>query len=139
MQHTATQPKITIITQTHQSVFKRSIYITALAALGGITALAGIVGLISAITLLSNAALPTLSHTMLRDAVVDVTTGGLIFSSSRVFAKGKIMAIWLYVSSILLDTLYSLIMGYPLHYIFIGLGGLLIWYMLKFRKEWVTR
>ena len=136
MQHTATQPKITIITQTHQSLFKRSIYVRALAALGGITVLAGIVGLISAITLLSNAALPTLSHTMLRDAVVDVTTGGLLVASSRVFAKGKILAIWLYVSSILLDTLYSLIMGYPLHYIFIGLGSLLIWQMLKFRKQW---
>ena len=77
-----------------------------------------------------------LSHTMLRDAVVDITTGGLLIASSRVFARGKIMAIWLYVSSILLDTLYSLIMGYPLHYIFIGLGALVIWQILKFKKGW---
>ena len=139
MQHTATQPKIAVITQIHQSVFKGSIYIVALAALGGITVLAGIVGFISALTLSSNAALSTLAHTMLKDAVVDVATGGLLITSSRVFAKGKIMAIWLSISSILLDTLYSLIMGYPLHYIFIGLGGLLIWYMFKFRKEWETR
>jgi hypothetical protein len=136
MEHTATQPKINVITQTHQSVFKRSIYVMALAALGGITVLAGIVGLISAIILLSNAALPTLSHTMLRNAVVDVTIGALLIASSKVLARGKILAIWLYCSGILLDILYSLIMGYPLHYIFIGLGGLLIWQMLRFRKEW---
>ena len=139
MQHTATQPKITLRSQTHQAAFKRSIYVMALAALGGITVLAGIVGLISAITLLSNAALPTLSHTMLRDAVVDITTGGLMIASARLFAKGKMLAIWLYGSCILLDTLYSLIMGYPLHYIFIGLGALLVWHMLRFRKEWETQ
>jgi hypothetical protein len=136
MQHTTTQPRITLINQTHQSVFKKSIFVIGLASLGGITVLAGIASLISAIILLSNAALPALSHTMLIDAFVSVGTGALLTTSSRAFTKGKILAIWLCGSSILLDTVYSLIMGYSLHYIFIGLGGLLIWQMLKFRKEW---
>ena len=136
MQQTTTQPRITVLNQTHQSVFKKSIFVVGLASLGGITVLAGIGSLISAIILFSNAALPALSHTMLVDAIVGAVTGALLVASSRAFAKGKILAIWLCGSSILLDTVYSLIMRYSLHYIFIGLGGLLIWQMLKFRKEW---
>ena len=138
MQHTTTQPRIAAISQTHQSVFKKSTFVTALAVLGGITVLAGIISLISAITLLSNTAMPNLSSRILTDAVFDVTIGILIIASSVAFAKGKILAIWLYGGGILLDSLYSLIMRYELHYILIGLGCLLIWHMLKFRKEWET-
>src|SRR5689334_25069853 len=106
MQHTATQPRITVIAQ--QSVFKASIFVIALASLGGITILSGIVNSISASLLLSNAALPNLAHTMLMDASIDIITGGLLIASSRAFFKGKIIATWLLAGSILLDTLYSL-------------------------------
>ena len=41
MQHTTTQPRITTITQTHQSVFKKSIFVIGLTGLGGIAILAG--------------------------------------------------------------------------------------------------
>ncbi|HXQ37261.1 MAG TPA: hypothetical protein VN843_24845 [Anaerolineales bacterium] len=136
MQHTTTQPRITVITQTHQSVFKKSTFVFTLAVLGGISILGGIVSLISAIILLSNASMPSLTSTILSDAAVDMTIGTWIIASSRAFAQGKMLAIWLYGGSILLDSLYSLIMGYELHYIFMGLGFLLIWQMLKFRKEW---
>jgi len=134
MQHTATHPRITVVAK--QSVFKKSVFIFALAGIGGITVLSGILNSISAGLLISNAALPALSHAMLIDALIDVVNGGLLIASSRAFSRGKILAIWLYGSSILLDTLYSLIMKYPLHYISIALAGLLIWQMLKFRKEW---
>lgn len=134
MQHTTTQPRITAIT--HQSVFKKSTFVIALAVLGGITILAGIVSLISAIILVSNASMPNLFRTILTDAVFDITLGTLIVASSMAFAKGKIQAIWFFGGSILLDCLYSLIRGYELHYIFTGLGFLLIWQMLTFRKEW---
>ena len=136
MQHTATQPKITVLTQTRQSVFKKSTFVISLAVLGGITILAGIVSLVSAIILLSNASLPSLANTMLTDAAVDTTIGALIIASSRAFAKGKFLAIWLFGGSILLDSLYSLLRGYELHYILIGLGILFISQMLKFKKEW---
>jgi len=138
MQHTTTQPKITVIAQTHQSVFNKSIFVIALASLGGITVLAGIVSLVSAIILLSNASMPSLVGTIFTDAVLDITIGTLIIVSSRAFVQGKILAIWLFNGSLLLDSLYSLIRGYELHYIFIGLGVLLIWQMLKFKKEWAT-
>ena len=136
MQHITTQPRITAITQTHQSVFKKSTFVIGLAGLGGIAILAGIISLISAMILISNASMPGLSSTMLTDAAVVMTIGALIIASSRAFAKGKMLAIWLYGGSILLDNLYGLLMGYQLHYIFMGLGFLVIWQMLKFRKEW---
>jgi len=136
MQHITTQPRITAITQSHQSVFKKPTFVIGLAGLGGIAILAGIISLISAMILISNASMPGLSSTMLTDAAVVMTIGTLIIASSRAFAKGKMLAIWLYGGSIFLDSLYSLIMGYELHYIFMGLGFLVIWQMLKFRKEW---
>jgi hypothetical protein len=138
MQHTTTQPKITVIGQTHQSVFKKSIFVIALGSLGGITILAGIVSLVSAIILLSNASMPALASTILTDAALDIIIGTLIIASSRAFVQGKILAIWLFGGSILLDSFYSLIMGYELHYILMGFGFLLIWQMLKFKKEWAT-
>jgi len=136
MQHTTTQPRITAIIQTHQSVFKKSTFVIGLAGLGGLAILAGIMNLISAMILISNTSISGLSSTMLTDAVATMITGTLIIESSRAFAKGKMLAIWLLGGSILLDNLYGLIMGYELHYIFMGLGFLLIWQMLKFRKDW---
>jgi hypothetical protein len=136
MQHTTTHPRITAIP--HQAVFNKSTFVIGLAVLGGITALAGVVSLISAILLFSNATLPTLAASILTDALLDMLVGALILTSSRAFAKGKILAIWLCAGSILLDSLYSLIKGYELHYIFLGIGILLIWQMLKFRPEWET-
>jgi hypothetical protein len=136
MQHTTTQPRIRAASQTGQSAFKKSTFVVALVVLGGITILAGTVSLISAIALLSNASMPGLARTMFTDAVLDITVGALMVASSRAFASGKILAIWLCAGSIFLDSLYSLIKGYELHYIFIGFGFLLIWQMLKYRQEW---
>ena len=136
MQHSTTQPRITAIIETHQTVFKKSTFVIGLAGLGGLAILAGSISLISAMILISNASMPSLSSTMLTDATVSITIGTLIIASSRAFARGKMLAIWLLGGSILLDNLYSLIMGYQLHYIFVGLGFLLIWQMLKFRKAW---
>lgn len=136
MQHTTTQPKITVTPQTRESAFKKSTFVAALAVLGGITILAGLVSFISAIVLLSDASLPNLSRIMLTDALLDITVGALLVASSRAFASGRILAIWLCAGSLFLDSLYSLIKGYELHYILIGFGFLLIWQMLKYRQEW---
>jgi len=134
MQHTTTQPKIAIITD--QSVFKKSTFVIALAVLGGIIILGAIISLFSAIVLLSNAALPTLSRSILSDAAVDLIVGMFMLASSRAFAQGKILTVWFLGGSILVDSLYSLIRGYELHYLFVGLGCLFIWQMMKFREEW---
>ena len=136
MQHITTQPKITVIAQAQQSVFKKSIFVIALASLGGITVLSGIVNLVSAFTLFTNGVMPELTRSILTDAILDIAVGSLIVSSIKAFDKGKILAIWLYGGSIILDSLYSLLRGYELHFIMIGLSLLMIWQMLKFRREW---
>ena len=134
MQHITTQPKITVITNLF--AFKKSTFVIALAVLGGLTLLGAIISLVSAIILLSNASLPTLSRSILSDVAVDMIVGTLMIASSRAFAQGKILTIWFLGSGILVDSLYSLIRGYELHYLFVGLGCLFIWQMLKFKKEW---
>lgn len=135
MQHTTTQPRITAIIQ--QSVFKKSTFVISFVTLGSLTILGGMVTLASAITLFSNTVLPELAGTILMDAVLDLMVGTLIMLSTRLFIRGQILAIWLFGGSILLDCLYSLIKGYPLHYVLIAFGALLIWQMLKFKKDWV--
>ena len=136
MQHTTTHPKIAVISQTHQSVFKKSIFLIALASLGSLTILSGIVSLVSGFLLVSNAALPKLAVSIVTDAIFDLAVGILLLVSAKAFDKGKILAIWLCAGGLILDSLYSLLRGYELHYLFIGLGILLIWQMLKFKKEW---
>lgn len=135
MQHTTTQPRITTITQTHQLVIKKSTYIIALAVFGGMSILAGVISLISAIVLLSNAAMPSLVNTILTNVAFDFILGALIIASSRALAQGKMLAVWLYGISLLVDSFYSLVMGYSPNYIFMGLGLILIWQMVKYRAE----
>ena len=135
MQHTTTQPRITARTQTHHVVIKKSTFVIALAALGGMSILAGVISLISAIVLLSNAAMPSLVNTILTDIALDFILGALLFASSRALAQGKMLAVWLYGGSLLIDSFYSLVMGYSLNYIFMGLGLLLIWQMVKYRAK----
>ncbi|HUE99956.1 MAG TPA: hypothetical protein VMN99_11935 [Anaerolineales bacterium] len=136
MEHSTTQPRIAAIT--YQPVLKKSTFVIALAVFGGISILAGIISLISAIVLLSNAFMPSLASTMFTDAAFDLALGALLLASSRAFAKGRILAIWLYGGSILIDSLYNIMMGYPLHYVFMGLGLLLIWQMLKSKDKWIS-
>ena len=135
MQHTTTQPRITAITQIHQAVVKKSTFVIALAVFGGMSILAGVISFVSAIVLLSNAAMPSLVNMILTDVAFDFILGALIIASLRALTQGKMLAVWLYGSSLLIDGFYSLVMGYSLNYIFMGFGLLLIWQMVKYRVE----
>ena len=126
MEYSTTQQRIAAIG--HQPVLKKSTFVFALAIFGVFSALAGPISLATAITLSSDAALWT-------DAVYEFSLAALIFASSRAFTGGKILSVWLYGGSILLDTLYNLATGNPLNYLFIGFGLLLIWQILKFRNR----
>ena len=133
MEFSTTQPRIPAITQ--QPVLKKSTFVMALAIFGVFSALAGIISLVTAIILSSAASMPSLAESMLVDAVYEFSLAALIFASSRTFAMGKILSIWLYGSSIVLDSLYNILTGYPLNYVFIGFGLLLIWQILRFRNQ----
>ena len=133
MEYSTTQQRIAAIG--HQPVLKKSTFVAALALFGVFSSLAGIISLATAISLSSDASMPGLANTMLIDAVYEFSLSALIFASSRAFSKGKILSVWLYGGSIVLDVLYNIATGNPLNYIFIGFGLLLIWQILRFKDK----
>jgi hypothetical protein len=133
MEYSTTQQRMAAIG--HQPVLKKSVFVIALAIFGVFSALAGIISLATAIILSSNASMPSLADAMLIDAAYEFSLSALLFVSSRAFTKGRILSVWLYGSSLILDSLYNIVTGNPLNYVFIGIGLLLIWQILKFRNE----
>ncbi len=133
MEYSTTQQRIAAIG--HQPALKKSTFVIALAIFGVFSILAGMISLATWITLSSGAAMPGLADAMLIDAVYEFILGALIFASSRAFAKGKMLSVWIYAASILLDSLYNIVTGYPLNYVFVGFGLLLIWQILRFRDR----
>jgi hypothetical protein len=133
MEYSTTQQRIAAIG--HQPALKKSTFVIALAIFGVFSILAGMISLATWITLSSGAAIPGLADAMLTDAVYEFILGALIFASSRAFAKGKMLSVWIYAASILLDSLYNIVTGYPLNYVFVGFGLLLIWQILRFRDR----
>jgi hypothetical protein len=133
MEYSTTQQRIAAIG--HQPVLKKSTFVLALAIFGVFSSLAGIISLATAITLASEASMPGFANVMLTDAVYEFSLAALIFASSRAFSRGKILAVWLYVGSIILDLLYNMVTGNPLNYVFMGFGLLLIWQILRFRDK----
>ena len=126
MEYSTTQQRIAAIG--HEPVLKKSTFVFALAIFGVFSALAGIMSLATAIMLPSDTSLWT-------DAIYGFSLAALIFASARTFTRGKILSVWLYGGSILLDILYNLATGNPLNYLFIGFGLLLVWQILKFRNR----
>ena len=133
MQQTTTQPRIAAIT--HPLVVKKSAFVIALAALGGMSILAGVISSVSAIVLLSEVPLSGIVNSVLADVVCNFILGALIFASWKALARGKMLTVWLFGSSLLVDSFYSLVMGYQMNYVFMGFGLLLIWQMVKYRIE----
>ena len=133
MEFSTTQQRIAAIG--HQPVLKKSTFVIALAIFGAFSALAGLISLTTSITLSSGAMMPGSAESMLGDAVYEFFLAALIFASSRAFTKGKMLSVWLYAASILVDSLYNMATGYPLNYLFIGFGLLLIWQILRFKDR----
>lgn len=135
MENSTTHPRIVPVTQRYHSVPKKSHFAIALIFFGVCSVLAGIISFVSAIILLSNGTAPNPVSRMLIEPAYELSLGAFILVSSRTFAKGKLLSVWLYGASIVIDSLYHLIMGYPLNYLFVGFGLFLIWQILKCRDE----
>ena len=133
MEFSTTQPRIAVIPR--QPVLKKPVFTASLAIFGIFSILAGVISLVTAIALISNASMPSLVSALLTDTVVELSLGALILASTKAFAQGKILSVWVYGSSMVLDSLYNLATGYPLNYVFIGFGLLLIWQVLRYRDE----
>jgi hypothetical protein len=133
MEQSTTHPRIAAIV--HPPVWKKSVFVAAFAIYGIFNTLAGIINLASAIILLSNATMPGRANAMMMNALFEICLSALIITASILLAKGKILSIWLYGASIILDSLYNLITGYPLNFVFIVFGLLMLWQTVKFRNE----
>ena len=132
MHYSTTQPKIPVIVQ---PILKKSTFVFALAVFGVFSTLAGMISLVTAIILSSNASMPSLAETMMVDAVYEFCLAAFIFASARAFSRGKLLSVWLYGGSLILDSLYNLMMGNPLNYLFIGFGLFLISQILRYRNQ----
>jgi hypothetical protein len=116
----------------------KSFFVIALAVFGVLNTLIGLIGLVSVIIPFLSESILALAGTTIPNALFDLFLGGLILASLRAFAQGNMAAIWIYGASILLDSLYKLMMEYPLNYVFIVFGLILIWQLLRFRDQWKT-
>jgi hypothetical protein len=133
MESSTTQQRMAAIG--HQPDLKKSHFVIAVAVFGIFSILSGVIGLVSAIIPLSSVIIPNSASTMWLDITYELFVGVLIIVSTFAFAKGKLFSVWLYAGSLIIDSLYHTIMGYPLNYLFLGFGLLIVWQILKFRRE----
>jgi hypothetical protein len=133
MEYSTTQQRIAALG--HRPVLKKSTFVAALAIYGVFSSLAAIISLTSAIVFSSHASAPELANALMIDAVYGFILSALIFASSRALAQGKMLSVWLYGGSIILDCLYNFVTGNALNYVFIGFGLFLIWQILRYRNR----
>lgn len=118
-----------------QPTIDPSILAKGLMILGILSVTTGVLTVLLVIRLLSNAHVTSLVKPMLMEGTSDMILGTLTIASSRVIAKGRLLGIWLYIGSILINYLYSLAVGEKLNYIVLGFSILFIWQILKSRSE----
>lgn len=131
MENSTTHPRIVPITLSPPRVSKKAIFVIAFAFFGVCTLAAGIIS----IFLLLSGVLSAPASSIWNQIGYELSLGTLMLIGARALAKGKLLSIWLYGGSIIIDSLYHLMMGYPLNYLFTLFGLLLIWQLLKHRSE----
>lgn len=135
MEHSTTHPRIAPVgSRPIQPALGKSTSVIVLYVLGGISLVAGLISFMSAIVVSSNAAMPELATRMFTDAAFDLILGALIVASGQALSRGRAHAIWLFGSSLLLESLYNIVMGYPWNYVFMVLGLLMLWLIHKARQ-----
>lgn len=136
MENSTTHPRITAVgSRPIQPVLGKSASVIVLYVLGGISLVAGLISFMSAIIVSSNAAMPELATRMFTDSAFDLILGALIIASGQELSREKAHAIWMFGGSILLESLYNLVMGYPWNYVFIVLGLLMLWQIHRTKHE----
>jgi lysylphosphatidylglycerol synthetase-like protein (DUF2156 family) len=103
-------------------------YVTILTVMGVLGVLAGLINLFGAMA-------SGFSKVRLADVIFNVVFGILIFICSRVLAKGKVAAIWLFSGCILLSIIYGFAMGRGFNFVIAGLGSLCIWQLFTLKKH----
>ena len=131
MENSTTHPRIVPLTLSPPRVSKKAIFVIAVGFFGICSIFAGIMSIV----LLLNGILSAPASSLWIQIGYELSLGALMLVGARALAKGKLLSIWLYGGSIIIDSVYHLMMGYPLNYLFIAFGLLLIWQLLKHRSE----
>jgi hypothetical protein len=131
MENTTTHPRIVPLVLSPPRVSKKAIYVIAYSSFGVFSITAGIISII----LLLNGILSAPAGGLWLQICYELSLGALMLAGARALVKGKLLSIWLYGGSVIGDGLYHLILGYPLNYLFLVFGVVLIWQLLKYRSE----
>jgi len=106
-----------------------------LAGFGSFEILFGLFNLITGPVIMSNSFSNSVGKSITIDGLLGVFLGGLIFISSRLLLKEKKVSTWIYLSAILIDLVYKLVMDYSLNFIFIGFSLIILWLMLQSNNQ----
>jgi hypothetical protein len=109
-------------------------YVKGLAFIGIIEFLLGMISAISASTFISS--YPEVGNVSLKNGIFNMVLGVLTFICSRMLKNGKVLAIWLYSATILLNVAYEISMGHKLPYFSILFGAIITWQLLILKKKW---
>src|SRR5688572_18044399 len=102
--------------------------VTALTLVGIFGVLAGAINLLGGLS-------SGLSPTRLADVLFNIVDGILLFICSRVLAKGRVLAIWLFIFIILFSLVYSFIMARGFNFISAAFGALVLWHLFSLKKK----
>ena len=69
------------------------------------------------------------------DFIFNTLTGGLVFASSRLLARGKLAGFWLFIGCMLFSMVYSFWMGRGVNLVAAIFGGYLIWLLYNLQKQ----
>jgi hypothetical protein len=114
----------------------RSSLAKGFAVYSAINLLGGIMRLLPAMHSLSLSPNAFANMILTNGGIYEITLGVRLLVCSVLLAKGRIIALGLYLSSVLMDLGYNLALGHRPNYILLGLGMLFLWQMSQFRKEW---
>jgi hypothetical protein len=131
MDNSTTHPRIVPITLAPPRISKKVMFVVALAFFGVCSLVSGIISII----LLSNGILPAPAGSLWIQIGYELSLGAWMLVSASALARGKWLSVWLYAGSILIDGLYHLLMGYPLNYLFMAFGVVLVWQLLRHRND----
>ena len=102
--------------------------VTNLTVIGILLVVAGLINLYGAMT-------SGFSSTALADVIFNTAFGALIFTCSRILAKGKVLAIWFLGGCVLLSIVYSFAMGRGFNFVVAAGGAFLIWQLFTLKKQ----
>ncbi|GAP13284.1 hypothetical protein LARV_01037 [Longilinea arvoryzae] len=99
-----------------------------LTVMGLFTILAGILNLVGGL-------LGIVANALLEDVIFNVVFGALLFVTARVLARKNALGLWIFVLTVLISLIYEAVMQRGINYIMVLFGGVVIWQLLRLKKQ----